>query len=334
MKKAILLLNALAIGYLAHSQTIVADYTFSNGSANDVSGNGHHGTIIGGVTPSIGQSGTLGSAMKFDGSTGYIQVPSSASLDLTSWTLMANVKFDGFNSSDCQENRLIDRASTNDYSNDFYSLAVGDNLYDLSCTTYSPTKELLHGGVAGASMAVPPTTSYINVGEWYCLIATFSNDTLKTYINGVLNNVNRMVSHYAYPSNAPLNIGRHINPSFPYYFKGIMDRATIWNGALNLNQITGACSMEEPTGVPTFTNINPDVYPNPAFTELNIPVKASTEKVTVVITSSNGQEVQHLILDAKNNNIVKVSTANLQPGFYFIKIKDAYGNRVKSFVKM
>jgi hypothetical protein len=47
------------------------------GSAEDATGNGHHGAVYGGVTPTADRLGNEGGAYQFDGSDGYIDVPDS-----------------------------------------------------------------------------------------------------------------------------------------------------------------------------------------------------------------------------------------------------------------
>ena len=70
---SIVLLVGLAASFPAFGSLmdgLVAYYPFE-GSANDASGNGHNGTVMGGV--SYG-SGAMGQAANFDGVTGYIQI--------------------------------------------------------------------------------------------------------------------------------------------------------------------------------------------------------------------------------------------------------------------
>lgn len=252
MKKAkLLLLTALSLLALqTQAQTIVADYDFTGGTATDVSGNGHNGTIIGGVTSAAGQGGVPNTALRFDGSTGYINVPSSPAFDLTRWTLMARVKFNGYYSALCQCSRLIDRAAVDDNSTDFMCVGVSDNRFDNSCNTYSPNNweaDGLSAGIGGTT--VFSTTSYVDTTQWYCIAATYANDTVRTYLNGTLIRVFRRPSTYAFPSNSPLLIARHIDPNFPYWFNGIMDKATIWDGPLSQAQIQQACQSAPPCDV-------------------------------------------------------------------------------------
>lgn len=252
MKKAkLLLLTALSIIALnSRSQTIVADYDFSGGAATDISGNGHNGTLIGGITAAPGQGGVPNTALRFNGSTGCVSVPASSDFDLTQWTLLARVKFNGLYSALCQCSRLIDRAAVDDNSTDFMCLGVSDNRFDNSCNVFSPNNweaDGLSAGFGGTTLF--SLTSYIDTTQWFCIAATYANDTVRTYLNGNLIRVYRRTSTYSFPSNSPLFIARHIDPNFPYWFNGVMDHATIWDGPLTQAQIQQACQSAPPCDV-------------------------------------------------------------------------------------
>jgi hypothetical protein len=82
----------LATGLQASlSDGLVAYYPF-NGNANDESGNGNHGSPVGGATWT---TGVLGGAVHLNGA-GYINVPDSPSLDLPGGrgTISAFIKID------------------------------------------------------------------------------------------------------------------------------------------------------------------------------------------------------------------------------------------------
>ena len=81
---------AITIGFSGVAQAdlndgLVAYYPF-DGDANDMSGNGHHGTEHNGITYT---SGRINQAATFDGISTYIQVPHSDSLNLNHMTLSA-----------------------------------------------------------------------------------------------------------------------------------------------------------------------------------------------------------------------------------------------------
>jgi hypothetical protein len=72
------------------SDGLVAYYPF-NGNADDASGNGHHGGIYGALLTS-GYDGVPNSAYQFDGINDYVNVPYSAALQLSTFTLAAWIR--------------------------------------------------------------------------------------------------------------------------------------------------------------------------------------------------------------------------------------------------
>ena len=87
MKKIIPLYIVLAICFITLPQALadlndglVAYYPF-NGNANDESGNGNDGTVIG-ATLTADRSGNPDSAYSFNGVNDYINVPHSSSLNI------------------------------------------------------------------------------------------------------------------------------------------------------------------------------------------------------------------------------------------------------------
>src|SRR5471030_785867 len=75
------------------NEGLVAYYPF-NGDANDATGNGHDGTIIG-TALTTNRFGTPNSAFYFPGNGGRISVPTSDSLNLLNgYTLSAWINFE------------------------------------------------------------------------------------------------------------------------------------------------------------------------------------------------------------------------------------------------
>jgi hypothetical protein len=71
-----------ACGQSLLTNGLVAYYPL-NGNALDTSGNANHGTIFGGVRPGTNRFGIPGTSSRFNGTTGYIQIPNSSALDRT-----------------------------------------------------------------------------------------------------------------------------------------------------------------------------------------------------------------------------------------------------------
>jgi hypothetical protein len=76
------------------SDGLVAYYPF-NGNANDASGNGNNGIVVG-ATLTADRFGNPNSAYSFNGTSDYIRVPNSSSLQLTNdFTLTAWINCQG-----------------------------------------------------------------------------------------------------------------------------------------------------------------------------------------------------------------------------------------------
>ncbi len=109
-----------------------------NGNANDVSGNGHHGTIFGGVTPTEDHKGCANGAYLFNGTDGYIDVgdwESGGAMTFTFWA-----RWDAFHSF----SRIVDMGNGS-YSNNiaianhstipgkvYYSIFIGSTAYNIN----------------------------------------------------------------------------------------------------------------------------------------------------------------------------------------------------------
>ena len=112
MKKILPLLIFSLVSFSIYGQSTagqIAHWDF-NGSANDVSGNGHNGHLNN-VVPAVGISGLPNSAYYFNGVNSYITVPYSPSLNLSVFSICAKLKVEGFWSGDCQANMIVQRGN-------------------------------------------------------------------------------------------------------------------------------------------------------------------------------------------------------------------------------
>lgn len=244
MKKATLFLILALIGYASEAQTLVAKWTFDNGGATDVSGNGLNG-IVSNTTAVAGKSGTPNTALQFNGTSSKVDVPYHSSMNLNQFTIVAMVKPMGFNANTCQGSYIIARGDANYSSTHPYNLHMTDNPYDLSCLTYSPNHTNFVSNVAGTygwSASQWNITPTINLNQWYCVVATHDGSNVKLYIDGVL----KLTLPYTpdpTTSTAPISIGYNANnSSYPYYFNGIIDEIQLWNGVLTPQAIIAQCT--------------------------------------------------------------------------------------------
>jgi hypothetical protein len=200
---------------------LVAAYTFNEtGGAGvvDVSGNGNTGTMGAGVSRT--SQGRFGGALAFDG-TGFVTIPHSAGLDLTTgMTIEAWVYPTG---------PLTDWATT------VMKEMPGDSPYLLYAGTPqdAPVMYITPRGIASARAI---GVSALPVNTWSHLAGTFDGSTLRLYVNGT-QVASRAVTGVLSSSTGVLTIGG--NAVWGEYFAGRIDEVRIYNRALSPAEIQG-----------------------------------------------------------------------------------------------
>ncbi|MFH1657468.1 MAG: LamG-like jellyroll fold domain-containing protein [bacterium] len=193
----------------------VAVYNFNDGTVTDLSGNGNHGTRTGTtLVPSIPE---LGNALSFNGSTDYVSVPDSNSLDLTTaGTIEVWAKKDTQKNYQMYVTKGIASANT------------GYQLMDYGSTG----RIVLRWGSDGNNII---TDEVVPTGVWYHIVGTYDGSNLMIYLNGSL------AKKVPYTTDAvantdPLMIGRR-STATSYFFDGILDEVRIYNESLTLSEI-------------------------------------------------------------------------------------------------
>jgi hypothetical protein len=195
-----------------YSQTPVAYYPF-NGNANDVSGNGNHGTVNG-ATLTTDRFGNTNSAYSFNGTSNYIEVPSSVSLQSPGIT-NAITQSAWIKPIVASTITMKSTGGSFSYSMGMNMTTIGQNYNDYSVNY-------------GSSFTFIPNT-------WYFVAVTFDGTTMSNYVNGIL--LSSAVSTHTISSNtSPLVIGADF-PGLVEYFQGDIDELKIYNTALTATQI-------------------------------------------------------------------------------------------------
>lgn len=210
---------------------LVGHWTFNEGTstlAKDSSNFGNNGTLVSGVS---WVNGKRGKAASFDGSSGYVRVPDSNSLDVDSFTISAWV-----------------RHTSNTFKTWEPIVAKGDVTYRL----------LLCGsvGIYCTGGSLNAFTAAINVGElnvsssvvpelnrWYHVVATYDRSNLILYVDGAL--VNSTPVTAAVTSNSTdLWIGNNTDVPTKFW-TGNIDDVRIYNRALTATEITTLYKQNE-----------------------------------------------------------------------------------------
>jgi PKD repeat protein len=203
---------------------LVAAYGFDEGSgtaAADSSGKGNSG-VVSGATWTTGHSG---GALAFDGSSDWVTVADSASLDLTSgMTLEAWVRPSALGAS---------------WRSVLFKEQGGGMVYSLYANDGSQPRTQVN--IGGEKNAVG--TSGLPVNAWTHLAGTYDGTTLRLYVNGTLV-TSTTVGGSIPTSTGPLRIGG--DSIWPEWFAGSIDDVRVYNRPLSASEIQ--TDMATPVG--------------------------------------------------------------------------------------
>ena len=188
MKKIILaFLLGISVSSMAQSTVGLIAHWDMNGTANDVSGHGHNGTLHN-VTSDTGINGLPNTAYYFNGTNAFIGATYKPDLNLTKYTICATVKVEGFYSGTCGANAIFARGAMNGVPG-HYDLYFTDVIHSCSSTIDTTDETFAPGGGGNSIAAGLPTIHYtpvIQKNQWYRVVLTYDSTSWKCYVNGVL----------------------------------------------------------------------------------------------------------------------------------------------------
>jgi len=204
---------------------LVGYWSFDEGSGNiayDASGNGNHGTIYGAkwsqgaLAPS--KSGAFGTGLSFDGVDDYVEVPDSASLDITKEvTVEAWIyprKLDVYGGG-------ISKGDSQLFWKNNYYLEIGYGGFRW-------------GGGDGTNEVIVWSSSKAK-NQWYHVVGVMRDNELpKLYVNGIYDVSGSSGTGVTLTTN---NINLFIGKASSYYSNAIIDEVRIYNRALSENEI-------------------------------------------------------------------------------------------------
>ena len=179
-KRIILFIGVMFFFTLVSSQSLVAYYPF-NGSANDASGNAHHGQLVNGPQLASDRFGNPNSAYHFDGIDDYIKIVDNGAFSTPQFSLAI-----WFQS---ESNALQNLVGKRDY---LTSGGSGGSQYQFFIN-YPPFPGIGSNIVSNtATCSNAAFSSYTSTGNvicsnrWYFAVVTFDGSRHKIYIDGVL----------------------------------------------------------------------------------------------------------------------------------------------------
>ncbi len=215
-------------------QGLIAYYSF-NGTFNDVSGKGNHGTVNS-ATLTTDRYGNASSACYFDGIDDYVSVPGNAGMNTA--TAMTVALY--FNTEQTSLQTLIGKIGYTDGLGAQFQVAIN----------WSSYPGILYGVNDPANLCsqqIGQNSAYINTGgtvptnQWHCLVCTYENGLQKIYLNGLLVQTSTTTfTTLRQCTNSNIQIGSWWSSDLQR-FKGKMDDVRIYNRALNQNEVNALC---------------------------------------------------------------------------------------------
>jgi len=267
---------------------LIAYYPF-DGNTNDLSGNGHNGTIHGGVSSTTDRLGIPNKAYKFDGSSGYIRVPNAPDLNPKNITISVWVKTNNSYVGNGND-PIVDKPYTS-HTSPYYQYKLG-----ITGDLYSNTPGSTAFWVSSSSNYTQLTTetAIYPVQKWFNLLASYDSDTLKIYVDGVLkSSIKTSISMVDF--NQDLFIGT--NWTVAVFLNASLDELKIYNRALNISEVQAIAKDINPPTI-TFNPISTKTYGDPTVTlsatstNNSTPVKFTSSDPSIAsCTGTNGETV-------------------------------------------
>ena len=297
---------------------LAAYYPFK-GNANDASGNNNNGVNFN-ATPTTDRSGNANSAYFFDGSSSYIQVPVSTSLNFQNaitinfWMIESQV-----------------------YNREQYVLSQGSytSRLKISIITDNSLRWTIHttSSANGGIIDLDSETKLIP-DSLYNVTVIYNGSDYELYLNGNLDSFSTW-SGSILTTTVPMTFGQMLPTNNNYNFRGVLDDIRIYNYALpvteieNLAGLTTAVKNSKSASVPVSNSLMQN-YPNPFNPSTTISWQvAKSSRVSLKIYDILGNVVTTLVNEFQiagshsiSFNAEQAGTRKqLASGIYFSELK-------------
>lgn len=200
-----------------------------DGNASNVLGT-NNGTLQGGATANV--PGLVGSAFNFDGTNNFVEIPNAPILQPTNLTIEAWIQFTGLDSAGTGPAAGVQNIifKQNTQSSSFEG-------YDLGKTRVSGSDYFRFIVSSGSGQtATIRSSTIISTGIWYHVAAVRGPNFTQLYVNGALERQTNVAFAQSYGTQ-PLYFGTTGQSYWDRRFKGDLDEVTIYNRALDSNEI-------------------------------------------------------------------------------------------------
>ena len=234
---AITLMSGVAASALpVITNGLVAAYEF-NGNANDVSGGGNHGTVVGAVA-TADRFGNANGAYSFAPLAARVELNPAFSSHPPQLTYAAWI-------GDWQNTwgTIFGEFTTDGRTRNYFLAGGAQELWELTLATYPPS------GAADAHIAWNPT---FIADEWIHVAVVREGDLISGYVNGVLQGSVTTVGTYSGSTPFIAAIGSRYNPfaggwvgygDGTYQFRGVVDDLYIYDRALSPTEVSTLYSV-------------------------------------------------------------------------------------------
>ena len=272
------------------------------GNANDESTNQNHGVNNGAVL-TTDRFGNAEQAYMFNGTSSYISVPTSASLESPSYglTMSAWVNLSGVSLVGQPFAPILTK--TNSSSNGFmYRLDI-----DVNATAF-------FAGINNWSSNVGTPYAFAQ-NKWYLVTAVIDSFTTYLYVNDTL------ISSQAFIANIinhtqPLEIGKD-TPGLVEIFNGKIDDIGIWKRPLTQNEVKTIFTSTFTGMEKAIAGTHFSVYPNPGRHQLTVRSSENKEDASWTITNVMGKTMCTGILKGRNTVI---PLSQISEGIYLLSV--------------
>ena len=223
---------------------LLAYYPF-NGNANDMSGNGHHATVVG-PTLTVDRENNSASAYSFDGVNDYIDIPYSPSIEPSVFSLSI-----WFKTSTSNQGALWSTDPNMLYCKHGYMIVISGN-------NSNPTLPVVPNGTP--LFTIDPSTACsgygptirgdypLNGGNWHHMVAIYNGSSMKMYVDGVLQDETKNTIYRKTGASIRVGMNRRTrnHPEWRWFYQGSIDDIRLYNRVLSdaeIKQLANSSSM-------------------------------------------------------------------------------------------